>query len=59
MVARNYYFFAHFTARKLNVREIFLLKRGAQIRLRETGKGVKLLFNNNNKKTHYVYERYH
>ena len=31
-------FFAHFTALKLNVREKFLLKRGAKIRLRETGK---------------------
>ena len=44
MVARNYYFFAHFTERKLNVREIFLLKRGVKIRLRETGKRVKLIF---------------
>ena len=44
MVARNYYFFAHFTARKLNVREIFLLKRSVKIRLRETGKRVKNIF---------------
>ena len=36
MVARNYYFFARYTTRKLNVREIFLLKRGAKNRLRET-----------------------
>ena len=44
MVARNYYFFAHFTARKLNLREIFLLKIGSKIRLRETGKKVKHIF---------------
>ena len=39
-----YLFFTYFTARKLNVREIFLLKRGAKIRLRETGKIVKHIF---------------
>ena len=44
MVARNNYFFAHFTARKLNVLEIYLLKRGAKTRLRETGKRVKHIF---------------
>ena len=44
MVVRNYYFIAHFTERKLNVHEIFLLKRGAKIRLRETGKRVKHIF---------------
>ena len=59
MVARKNYFFTHLTARKLNVSEIFLLKRAAEIRLRETGKRVKHIFpliklffdNNNNKKT--------
>ena len=49
MVAQNYYFFAHFTAQKLNVRAIFILIRGAkirlrEIRLRETGKRVKHIF---------------
>ena len=41
MVAQNYYFFTYFTVRKLNVREIFLLKRGAKIILHDTGKRVK------------------
>ena len=40
----NLFIFAHFTARKLNVREIFLLKRGAKIRLRELKKRVKDIF---------------
>ena len=43
-VAQNYYFFAHYSARKLNVHKIFLLKRGTNIRLRETGKRVKHIF---------------